>query len=260
MDLNPGIIVRLRGRVATPPRLISAHAFILTAPDGKGLSVSVPNNQRLPEFGASVEVTGTLSFDAHDIPRLSIKSGQTIRTLPGAPTPETPRMVEFLAPGLEDAWAFVSASGTVLEAKGTRIRLETDGVEISVLVKASVGYRAARLNPGDLVAVRGILDIGKDDPEIIARVPADIILVAPAPKPIASAQAPKPKTFPGWTPLGTAVGAIGAIEGVKSASSWRRRRKIVSAKHGAYANPPTIQPTMTPKEIAAPPTAAMRNP
>lgn len=263
MDLNPGIVVRLRGRVATPPRLVSSHAFILVAPDGRGISVSVPNSQRLPELGAAVEVVGTLSFDTRDVARLSVKSGQSIRILPNVPFPETPRAVELLAPSLEDAWSFVAASGTVLEAKGTRIRMEVDGVEISVLVKAQVGYRAARLNPGDRVRVRGVLDIGKDDPEVIVRTPDDILLIAPAPKTAASStQAPAQTAFPGWTPLGTAVGAIGAVEGIKRVGSWRKRQRLLAAKPDSdgYANPPTIQPTATPKAIAAPPIATMRNP
>lgn len=262
MDLNPGIVVRLRGRVATPPRLISSHAFILTAPDGRGISVSVPSSQRLPEFGASVEIVGTLSFDTHDTPRLSIKSGQSIRTLSGTQKPETPRTVELLAPSLEDAWSLVSVSGTVMEAKGTRIRIETDGVEVSVLAKAQVGYRAARLNPGDTVRIRGVLDINKDDPEIVVRTADDIQIIAAAPKAAASGNAPAQTAFPGWTPFGTAIGAIGTVEGIKRAGSWRKQRKLLAKmeRPDGYAKLPTIQPTATPNAIAAPPIATMRNP
>jgi hypothetical protein len=222
-DTYRGIRVTLRGSVGSPSGLLSSHGFVLLAPDGRGLLVRVPASMKLPVLGDAVQVTGTLQFDDLDIPSLKLgaKDGWTV--LADGSLKAAPRTTDLLAPGNEDRWSLVSATGTVKRVQGTNITVDFDDAEITVTIRKAVDYRASRLATGDTIRVTGLLDASTAVPRILPRTADEIALIAHA----APALAAAPKTaLPGWTPFGAAGLAIAGTEGVKHYREHRKRRTL----------------------------------
>lgn len=228
-DTYRGIRVTLRGSVGSPSGLLSSHGFILLSPDGRGLLVRVPTSMKLPALRDAVQVVGTLQFDDLDIPSLKLgaKDGWTVLADPAVAGPApAPRAADLLAPGNEDRWSLVSATGTVKRVQGTNITVGVDpanGGEVVVAIRKAVDYRASRLAAGDTIRVTGLLDASNAVPRILPRSADEIVLVAhAAPKTDAA-----PKTaLPGWTPFGAAGLAIAGTEGIKHYRERRKRRSL----------------------------------
>jgi len=230
-----GIRVVLNGLVGTQPKLLPGRTFILLNEQGRGLSVHVPNNKKLPPLGISVRVTGTLKFDANELPYLLLGKNDDWNTLEisqiknlKAAASTQPRDVAFYAPSNEDAWGLVQASGTVAAVSGQTITLATDQGDVDIKVRPVISYRAGRLKAGDKINVMGILALGSDRPFIYPRSADEIVLNAHAVIAQMTTAPAAQSGLPGWTPLCAAAAVIGAIQGVKTV----RKRKTVSVKTG----------------------------
>ncbi len=225
-DSYGGIRVKLKGQVGSAARLLTGRAFVLLNPEGRGLLVKVPSGKKMPTLNSSLEVTGTLKFDTYDFPYLTLTKNDRLTELKSATTSSI-REVTWWAPALEDAWSLVAATGTVQAVSGSTISLLVDDTEVDLKIKSGVNYRASRLKKGDLIGVTGLLDMTSQRPAILPRQADEINLISYAPKSIQQASEPtKPSGLPGWTPFGAALGAIGAVEGVKKI---RNRKKPVKA-------------------------------
>lgn len=217
-----GIPVVLQGVVGTPPGLISGHYFVLLAQDGRGLNVHVPTSRKLPEYGAEVRVTGVLKFTDKGVPSLGMRKNDALEAASStAKMSVRPRLVDLLAPSNEDAWSFVHVTGTVLNVKGTTITLDLQDAEVLVTIKPLTGYRAARIQVGDTLHVRGVLDTKDETARLYVRSAEDIEIAAhAAPKATGTTK----RTLPGWMPFGAAAVAVAGTEGAKKLRArWKQR-------------------------------------
>ena len=226
-DFPSTIRVRLSGRVGSLPGLLAVHTFVLQNPDGRGLLVSVPTTQRLPPFGSDVTVVGSLRISDAGIPSLKMGTKDPLIKDATTTTPIQQRIVDTLSPSAEDAWSFVSVTGTVTSVSTSIVHLDLGDGEIDLLIKPIIKYRAKRLIVGDTIRVSGLLDISKETPRITPRSADEIQLISHAPPktPAAALTAAQPptSTLPGWTPFAAAAGAVAVTEGTKE---LHKRRKI----------------------------------
>ena len=220
--------MRLQGLVGTPPRLLTGRAFVLLNQEGRGLLVKLSADKKLPAMGTSVAVVGTLKFDTRELPYLSMAKSDLLSVLNQSASSSV-RQIPWLAPGAEDAWSLVSATGTVQSISGSTISLLVEDAEISAKIKSGVPYRASRLKKGDEVIVTGVLDMSSEKPALLPRTADEIRLLAHASTKTESVAAEKPHGLPGWTPFGAAIGAIGAIEGVKKLRKVGKKKAAVRA-------------------------------
>lgn len=218
--------VLLHGTVATPPGFFKNRSFVLQAPDGRGILVTTPANQRQPEFTSAVSVVGTIAFDEHNVPSIRIGAKDRWTTNGTSTEPSLPRLVDLFAPSSEDAWSLMHVTGTVSDVKGKTIFLDLDDATISVVIRPGVGYRAERLKPKDVISVTGVLDTTSEDPRILPRHAHEIQIVSLAPETIKAASTTRGPTLPPWTPIGAAGGAIAVTEGAKHLHRKRRQRKL----------------------------------
>lgn len=226
-DEFTGARVLLRGTAGSPPALLTNHAFVLHAPDGRGLRVSVPTSRKLPAYGSEIEITGTLRFDDRGIPTLKLASKDGWRTHGTSTQRIEPRPVDLALPSTEDAWSLVRVTGTVKTVKNQTIALDLEDAGIAVVIRNVVKYRTKRLVAGDVVDVTGVFDMTGAEPRLLPRAADDILLVRHAePKTALNAKSGNGTTLPGWTPFGAAAGAVAFTEGVKHARQRMRRKAL----------------------------------
>lgn len=224
---NSPIRVRLEGAVGSTAGLLPNHSFVLLSPEGRGLQVRVPTGKKLPEMNLMVSVTGNLLVDDRGRPYLKMAAKDEL--LLGLPVERlTPRIVDIELPANEDAWAYMSVTGTVKSVKARNITLDLDGVELVMAIKPSVRYRPQRLVAGDVIRAVGLLDLTGDEPRLLPRSADDISLLKHAEVKTAAAPVSGP-TVPGWVPFGAAAGAVALTEGTKHYRK-RRQRKILERK------------------------------
>ncbi len=214
-DSYGGMRIKLRGTVGTLPRHVSGRGFILLNHDGRGLLIRVPSYKKIPDFGSFLTISGTLKFDAHELPYLSLtkKDGWTVEKMTSV-VPKI-RKVELLAPKAEEAWSLVQVTGVVNDVSGSTVHMIVDDIDVDFKIKTGVAYRASRLSKGDTVSIKGVLDIANDMPVILPRSADEIELVSHAPESFASTTSQEESSIPGWTPFGAAALAVGAIESIK---------------------------------------------
>jgi len=227
-DSYGGIRVKIKGTAGSLPRMLSGRAFVLLNPEGRGLSVRLDTGRKMPALGSTIEISGTLKFDTHDFAYLSLTKTDKLIVQDVGIVTSTPREVMWLAPAAEDAWSLAIATGTVQAVSASTISLLVDDAEVDVKIKPGVDYRASRLKKGDIINVTGILDMTSSRVAILPRKAEEIILVAHAPSPVQVTTPQTAQGLPGWTPFGAALGAIGAIEGVKKLHS-RKKTKVAAA-------------------------------
>lgn len=209
-----GMRLQLRGTVGTLPRHVSGRGFILLNHDGRGLLVRVPSYKKIPAYGTFITVTGSLKFDTRELPYLSLtKNDDWKQEMMNAVTPSI-REVSLLSPASEDAWSLVQATGTVSGVSGNTVNLIVDNIDVDMTIKSGVEYRASRLKKGDVVNIKGILDISNDRPVILPRHADEIVLISHAEESLTATGGQK-QGIPGWTPFGAAAVAVGAVEGLK---------------------------------------------
>lgn len=218
--------IRLQGSVGTPPGLLTSHAFVLQAPDGRGLLVKVPSTQKLPDYGIQVGVIGTLRFDTTNTPYIQLNSTDHWQKLTTMAVPPIPRLVDLLAPSTEDAWSFVQVTGTIQGINGSTIHLDLNDAEVDVMIRPLTHYRVKRLAVGDVVTVSGIVDTGAATPRVFPRTDAEITLMQHAILKPEQSVGSSTSNLPGWTPFGAAAGAVGVTEGAKHLRRRRQRRDL----------------------------------
>lgn len=224
---NSPIRVRLEGAVGSTAGLLPYHSFVLLSPEGRGLQVRVPTGRKLPDPNLMVSVTGNLLVDDRGRPYLKMAAKDEL--LLGLPAEKlTPRIVDIELPANEDAWAYMSVTGTVKSVKARNITLDLDGVDLVMAIKPSVRYRPQRLVAGDVIRAVGLLDLTGDEPRLLPRSADDIVLLKHA-EMKAPAAAPSGPTVPGWTPFGAAAGAVALTEGTKHYRK-RRQQKMLERK------------------------------
>ena len=223
-DTYGGMRVRLQGMVGTPPRLLTGRSFVLLNQEGRGLLVKLSADKKMPPMNTPLAVVGTLKFDTHELPFLSVAKNDSLLTLKKTAS-STIREVAWLAPAAEDAWSLASVTGTVVSVSGSTILMSADDTEVSAKIKSGVAYRTARLKKGDTIWVSGVLDMSSEKPALLPRTADEIRLLAHASTKSESVAAAKttPQGLPGWTPFGAALGAIGAVEGVKKLKSKKKK-------------------------------------
>jgi hypothetical protein len=168
-------------------------------------------------------------------PELRMKTSDVWMTV-ATTTPPVPRSVDLIAPGSEDAWSLVAATGTVQAVTARSFTIDADGVEIAVNIPSALRFRTKRLIKGDVVRVTALLDLRKDTPALLPRTPEEIELIEHAPSTITSPSASANTTSgPDWKPFGAAAGVLAMTGAAKRVNEiWRRRRLAAQAvKAGA---------------------------
>lgn len=224
-DMPSNTRVRLVGTVGTIPGLLSSKQFVIQTEDGRGLLISGNNQQLSPPYGSLVEITGTLRIQDKGI-TLSMLTPDRWRLLKKEGETHT-RSVELLAPSLEDQWSLVSATGTVKDVSKTSFILETDGLELGIVVKPIIQYRAERLKKGDVVSVKGLLDHRSEQVKIVPRSASEITLLQhPA---LTQSQLPlagTSSTLPPWMPIGAAGMTIAGVQGFKKIRKVQEEKRL----------------------------------
>lgn len=223
-DELSGVRIKLFGTVGTPLGILTSHSFILLAPDGRGIRVSVPTTRRMPAYQASVGVVGTLHLtDAGAILSMGASDAWTI--LPTTTQGVMPRDADLLTPAEEDAWSLVEATGTIRSVKGSTVTLALEDMDTEIRIRPAMHYRTKRLAVGDTIHVTGVLDTTKETPQILPRAAADITIISHASPSKGTAQTAG-QPLSGWTPIGAAGGAIAVTEGVKHLHQRRKHKKL----------------------------------
>ncbi|MCI0479241.1 hypothetical protein L0Y59_01730 [Candidatus Uhrbacteria bacterium] len=234
-----GIRVTLQGAVGSPSGLLTGHGFVLLAPDGRGLLVRVPTAKKLPLLGSVVQVTGTLQFDDLDIPSLKLNAKDGWTVVMGTSFDVTAHPVDFLAPGKEDRWSLVAATGEVVRVQSTNVTMRVDGSDVIVAIRKVVDYRASRIAKGDTIRVLGLLDLSQDTPRVLPRTADDIEITGHAP---ATDGGTMKEALPGWAPFGAAGIAIAGTEGLKHFRERRKRKSLEktleACSHDLQETPP----------------------
>jgi hypothetical protein len=219
-QLSPRVRVRLQGVVGSTAGVFGKQRFVLLAPDGRGLLVKTTTQQPSPALGDTIEITGLLFANDEGV-QLQMESSDLWKSAPLAAT-TSPRTVEWNAPGIEDQWSFTRLEGAVTDSRPSSITLEAQIGEVTIPIKAVLGYRAQRVKVGDTVEVSGIFDGRGGTWKIQPSKASDIVIVRhPEPASQIAATSPSDTKAP-WNAIGIALGSIGAIEGIRR---WLEKRK-----------------------------------
>ncbi len=188
-QLSPRVRVRLQGVVGSTTSAFGKQHFVLLAPDGRGLLVKGTTHQPSPILGETIELTGLL-FANDDGIQLQMEAGDQWKAVNLAAT-STPRLIDWNAPGIEDQWSLTRLEGLVTDSRATALSLESDIGEVSIPIKAILGYRAQRIKPGDKIEVTGIFDGRNGTWKIQPSRASDILLLKhPEPEQTAASAAP----------------------------------------------------------------------
>lgn len=229
--LNPNVRIAITGTVGSRPGLLNKHWYVLLSPDGLGLLVRGSSKQPTPAPGTTVRVTGTLTVNDDGL-SIGVGANDTWTPVNGPVIHPLPRTVDLSAASIEDGWSLVDVQGTVRETKSTSVLLDLGDALVNVTIKSASGYRAARLKPGDMVRVRGLLDARGDEPSILIRAAQDVEILSHA---TLAAPSDPPKSLPLWLPFG-AVGATYAVsQSYKRLKDLRSKSRIEALAQKARA-------------------------
>jgi hypothetical protein len=220
-ETRNGVRVRLTGLVGNAPKLVGAQKFVLLNPDGKGLLVQGTSKQPSPVRGTVIELTGTLSWNDSGI--LLKQGAQDTWTAIGSTEEEAfpLRDLPLPAPALEDGWSHTEIEGTVQEIRTSSLLLDTSkGDVVQITLPKALGYRAGRLQKGDVIRVRGLYDPRQETVALLPQRAQDITTLTRAPIAAAQATLDTPMNTQPWLPLGIVGGTLLATEG------WRRSHKL----------------------------------
>lgn len=229
--IEPNVRIAISGTVATKPGILNKNHYVLLSPDGHGLYVRGSSKQPTPPMGSVVRVTGTLTLNDDGL-SLGVGSKDAWQQLNTPIADPKPRVVDFLAPSLEDGWSLVEVQGTIRETKTTSALLDLGDALVGVTIKAASGYRASRLKEGDTVRVAGLVDPRGEEPAIVIRAAQDVEILSHAT--LAPATDP-PKSLPLWMPFGAAGITVAASEGYKRLKRLRERTRVEALVEKARA-------------------------
>jgi|GEM_PF-1049239 len=215
--------VELTGTVASMPKLLSGHQFVLQTEDGRGLLVQGNGKTASPPFGLLARMQGTLLINDDGI---SLHMGNKDQwSMLKQKTVVQPRVVDLLTPSQEDAWSLVEVTGTVRAVDHSLIHLDAQEASVTVYVRPVIHYRAERLQVGDVIRVRGLLDTRGEEPKIFPRLAEEITLLKEAKK-ATSSSAPQTSGLPPWTPIGSAGATMALAQGVKYVRKVREGKRL----------------------------------
>lgn len=218
--LESGVRIRLSGIVATQPGILAKQQFILASPDGHGLWVRASNQQASPKIGSRIQLEGTLMNNDDGI-YLKLGTKDRWQEIKGETKTES-RIVDLLNPDTDDAWSLMEATGTVVDVKGQTVELDLGDIQVQVKIKPVTGYRVQRIEKGDTLHVRGILDIRTDTPVILPSNADDITLTTHPKTPTLQ----NGNQVPDWLPFGAAGITIAMTESAKRLRRVYRDRKL----------------------------------
>ncbi len=182
-------------------------------------------------MGSTIRVVGTLTLNDDGL-SLGVGTKDRWENVSTPIADPLTRPVNFLEPQLEDGWSLVEVQGTVRETKTTSALLDLGDALINVTIKSASGYRASRLNEGDVVRVRGLLDLRGEEPAIVIRTAGDVELLSHA---TLAAPSEPPKGLPIWMPFGAAGFTVAASEGYKRLKRFREKNRVEQLAAKAYA-------------------------
>lgn len=214
---------RLIGTVASVAGLLGKNQFVLLADDGRGLLVKGNGQQTTPPYQQRIAVMGALVANDEGIALTMAKRDRWTPVISRAGTSIPSRNVRLLAPSTEDAWSLMEVTGTVREIRKPYVIIETEDLSIGIHVRPAIRYRIERLQTGDLIQVRGLLEPGTEEPRILPRNADEIRLLERAP--VQTAQHRPFDSLPPWTPFGAAGLTIALTQGI------RRMKKIQKQRH-----------------------------
>lgn len=219
-QLSPRVRVRLQGYVGSTVGVFGKQRFVLLAPDGRGLLVKATTQQPSPNLGESIELTGLLFANDEGV-QLQMETSDRWKPIVQTTT-STPRVLDWNAPGIEDQWSLTKLEGLVIESRSSAITLESQVGEVTIPIKAVLGYRSQRVKPGDTIEVLGIFDGRSGQWKVQPSKAADIaILKHHEPEQKGAATSPSNTKLP-WNAIGIAIGSIGTVEGIRR---WLDKRK-----------------------------------
>jgi hypothetical protein len=229
--IEPNIRIAISGTVATKAGIVNKNHYVLLSPDGHGLYVRGTSKQPTPPMGTVVRVTGTLTLNDDGL-SLGVGTKDRWENVSTPIADPVTRPVNFLEPQLEDGWSLVEVQGTVRETKTTSALLDLGDALVNVTIKSASGYRASRLNEGDVVRVRGLLDPRGEEPAIVIRTTGDVEILSHG-----TLAAPKdaPKGLPLWMPFGAAGFTVAASEGYKRFKRFREKTRVEQLVAKAHA-------------------------
>lgn len=220
--------VHLYGIVGTPAGLIAKRRFVLLNADGTGLLVYGTNTQPSPPFGSSIDVSGSLITNDDGV-HLEMRSNDVWRITSTTSSAPRPAMIDLSLIETEDAWSLVEVRGRI-ETRGTtnvHMTLEDTDEDVVVALPRQIGYRPQRLQKGDLVRIRGILDVRNTTIQLHPRTLEDITLIEHAATSSSATTASTRHTnLPPWTPPVAAGSTIAAGYGFSRLRSWYKRRQL----------------------------------
>ena len=219
-QLSPRVRVRLQGYIGSTVSVFGKQRFVLLAPDGRGLLVKATTQQPSPNLGETIEITGLLFANDEGV-QLQMETGDTWKPV-AQTTASTPRLVDWSAPGLEDQWSLTKLEGLVTDSRSSGITLESQVGEVTIPIKAVLGYRSQRVKAGDTIEVLGIFDGRNGQWKVQPAKASDIVILKhPEPESKGAATSPSSTKLP-WNAIGIAIGSIGAVEGIRR---WLEKRK-----------------------------------
>ncbi len=220
--------VHLHGIVGTPAGLIAKRRFVLLNADGTGLLVYGTNTQPSPPFGSSIDVFGSLITNDDGI-HLEMRSKDVWRITSTTSSAPRPAIIDLSLIETEDAWSLVEVRGRI-ETRGTtnvHMTLEDTDEDVVVALPRQIGYRPQRLQKGDLVRIRGILDVRNTTIQLHPRTLEDITLIEHAATSSSATTASTRHTnLPPWTPPVVAGSTIAAGYGFSRLRSWYKQRQL----------------------------------
>ncbi len=224
---SPAPRVHLHGVVGTAPNLVAKRRFVLLSENGTGLLVYGSTQQPSPPLGSSIDIHGTLITNDDGV-HLEMRTND--RWTPAASLLPVPQVspIDILSATPEQAWSLVELVGRVQTRNTTNIHIEVDDTEITVLLPRLLGYRPQRLQKGDLVRIRGVLDTRGNTLELYPRTVEDIILVErvnSSPTSTVPAIA-RHSSLPPWAPIGAAATTIAAGYGFLRWRTWYKQRQL----------------------------------
>lgn len=217
--------VLLHGTVGTPANLIAKRRFVLLNADGTGLLVYGSTSQPSPPLGSSIAIYGMLVTN-DDGTHLEMRSRDRWElTKNPLPSPKT-TYVDLLSVEPSQAWSLTEFTGRVLTRGTTSARIETAEMELTIALPAILGYRAQRLQVGDVIRVRGVLDLRGATPQLYPRTPDEITMVESKANVAAASTPIKHANLPPWAPMGAATATIAGGYGFMRWRAWYKQKQL----------------------------------
>lgn len=134
--------------------------------------------------------------------------------------------VDLLSVEPSQAWSLTEFTGRVLTRGATSARIETNDMELTIALPTILGYRAQRLQVGDMIRVRGILDVRGAIPQLYPRTPEEITILESKVKAPAASSLPKQTNLPPWAPMGAATATIAGGYGFMRWRAWYKQKQL----------------------------------